>query len=55
MSARQAGTNARQAGVGRLVLTHLWPGVDPEASRSEAEEAFGGPVELAEVGKRFQP
>jgi ribonuclease BN (tRNA processing enzyme) len=55
MSARQAGVNAREAGVGRLVLTHLWPGVDPASSQAEGEDAFGAPVELVEVGKRFEP
>lgn len=53
MSARQAGLNARQAGVGRLVLTHLWPGVDREAARSEAAAAFGAPVDVAEIGRTF--
>jgi ribonuclease BN (tRNA processing enzyme) len=53
MSARQAGLNAREAGVGRLVLTHLWPGVDREAARSEATAAFGAPVEMAEIGRTF--
>jgi ribonuclease BN (tRNA processing enzyme) len=28
-SARDAGRNATMAGVGDLVLTHLWPGTDP--------------------------
>lgn len=53
MSARQAGLNARDAGVRRLVLTHLWPGVDRDAARAEAAAAFGGPVELAEIGREF--
>lgn len=53
MSARQAGLNAREAGAARLVITHLWPGVDREAARTEAAAAFGGPVELAEIGKTF--
>ena len=55
LSARQAGTRGREAAVGRLVLTHLWPGVDPEAARAEAEAAFGAPVELASMGRRFEP
>ena len=41
----------RAAGVPRLLLTHLWPEVDPEASL-EASEAFGGPVEIAITNER---
>jgi ribonuclease BN (tRNA processing enzyme) len=55
MSARQAGTNAREAGAGRLVLTHLWARIDRDAARAEAGEAFGAPVEMAAIGERFEP
>jgi ribonuclease BN (tRNA processing enzyme) len=54
MSARQAGTTARQAGVDRLVITHLAPGTDRVAAESEAEAAFGGPVEVAVAGARYE-
>ncbi|MBW3615321.1 MAG: MBL fold metallo-hydrolase [Actinobacteria bacterium] len=47
MSARQAGASARAAGAARLVLTHLQPATDPDASRAEGAEAFGGAVEVA--------
>lgn len=47
MSARQAGTTARAAGVGRLLITHIWPIVDPGDSVAEATAAFGAPVEHA--------
>ncbi len=53
MSAREAATLARAAGVGRLVLTHLVPGSDPDAHRAEAEAAYGGPVEVALPGRTF--
>ena len=53
LSARQAGSTARAAGAGRLVLTHLWSTLDPEQSRGEASQAFGGPVEVASVGARY--
>lgn len=54
LSARQAGRSGRDAGVGSLILTHLWPTLDPERSRAEGSEAFGAPVEVAEVGRRFE-
>ena len=39
-SALEVGRQAAQAGAGRLLLTHLWPGTDPEASRAAASRAF---------------
>jgi ribonuclease BN (tRNA processing enzyme) len=53
MSGREAGESARRAGVGRLVITHLWPTSDPGDHLREASEAFGGPVEVAEVNRRY--
>jgi ribonuclease BN (tRNA processing enzyme) len=50
LSARQAGRAAREARAHRLVLTHIWPQVDPEASAAEGSEAFGEPVTLAVPG-----
>jgi ribonuclease BN (tRNA processing enzyme) len=47
LSARQAGEAARAAGAKHLVLTHLWPTVDPIASVDEGSEAFGRAVMLA--------
>lgn len=47
LSASAAGAVAREAGVGRLLLTHLSPMLDPDRSVSEAAAAFGGPVEWA--------
>ena len=41
LSARQAGEAARDAGARRLMLTHLWPTLDPVASVEEGSEAFG--------------
>ncbi len=54
LSAAQAGALARDAGVGRLVLTHLVPGLDPEAQRAAAAGAYGGPVEVAVTGGDYR-
>jgi ribonuclease BN (tRNA processing enzyme) len=47
LSARQAGEAARAAKARRLMLTHLWPMLDPVASVEEGSEAFGRAVTLA--------
>jgi ribonuclease BN (tRNA processing enzyme) len=52
LSARQAGEAARAAGARRLMLTHLWPGLDPTASVVEGSEAFGRDVLLAAPNQR---
>jgi len=49
-SARQAAVQAAQAGVGRLLLTHLWPGTSPAAAERAAALAFPGDIALAESG-----
>ena len=54
LSARQAGSTAKAAGAGRLVLTHLWSEHDPEQLRRDGAAAFGGPVEVATVGARYE-
>lgn len=46
-SARQAGQHASAAGVGRLLLTHLQPGTDPDAAVDAAREGFPGEVGVA--------
>jgi ribonuclease BN (tRNA processing enzyme) len=50
LSARQAGTAAREAAVQRLILTHLWPFIDHDESVTEGSEAFGAAVTLATPG-----
>src|SRR5262249_38695774 len=47
LSARQAGEAARAAQAKRLMLTHLWPTIDPVASVEEGSEAFGKSVTRA--------
>ncbi|MBN2112551.1 MAG: MBL fold metallo-hydrolase [Acidimicrobiia bacterium] len=54
LSAAAAGALARQAGVRRLLLTHLAPMLDPARSVAEAAEAFGGPVEWAVPGMEVE-
>jgi ribonuclease BN (tRNA processing enzyme) len=53
LSAREAAERAARAGAGRLVLTHIVPGFDPEAHRDEAVTAYGGPVDVARSGSVF--
>jgi ribonuclease BN (tRNA processing enzyme) len=50
LSARQAGSLARAVGAGRLMLTHVVPGIDPGEQQAGAEAAYGGPVALATDG-----
>jgi len=50
LTAREAGGFAAEAGAGRLMLTHFWPGRDRETSRIQAAEAFGAEPILAREG-----
>jgi ribonuclease BN (tRNA processing enzyme) len=54
LSGRQAGQLAARLGVGRLVITHVSPGVDDEEQVRDAAAAFSGPVDLARTGATFQ-
>lgn len=47
LTAHEAGSAAREAGASRLILTHLWPQLDPLESVREGTEAFGEPITLA--------
>jgi hypothetical protein len=49
-SARQAGHQAAQAGVARLLLTHLWPGTHPAGTLDAASQTFSGHTTIAETG-----
>lgn len=53
LSARQAGKFARDAGVERLVITHVLPTGSPSAAAAEAGDAYGAPVEVAEPHRTF--
>ena len=54
LTAREAGLIGKKARAKRLVLTHLKFDLDREASRKQAEEGFGAPVEVAEPGAAFE-
>jgi ribonuclease BN (tRNA processing enzyme) len=50
MSSRQAAEHARDAGVARLVLTHILPTHDKAESIRQAAAAFDGPIDAAVEG-----
>lgn len=50
LSGAEAGAMAKAAGVGRLVVTHIRPSVQPGNVVAQAAAAFGGPVEQATPG-----
>jgi ribonuclease BN (tRNA processing enzyme) len=50
MFAAEAGKAASAAGVGRLLLTHVWPTLDGDRAVEEAAAEFDGPVDLAYEG-----
>ena len=54
MWAREAGRLAAEAGVERLVLTHVWATLDPDDAVREAAEEFDGPVEAAIEGAKYK-
>ncbi|MGP4016656.1 MBL fold metallo-hydrolase [Saccharopolyspora sp. 5N708] len=49
-TARQAGAYAAEAEVGRLVLAHLWPGVEPAAAEQSARATCTGRIDVATPG-----
>ncbi|HUE25264.1 MAG TPA: MBL fold metallo-hydrolase [Solirubrobacteraceae bacterium] len=51
LTARQAGTYANRADVGKLVLTHLVPGNSRDDARAEAASAFRGALDIATAGQ----
>jgi ribonuclease BN (tRNA processing enzyme) len=54
LSSRQAADSARAADAGRLVLTHLVPGRDPDDAMAEAADRFPGPIDVATTGAVFE-
>lgn len=53
LSAHEAGAAARAARARRLMITHLWPRLDPQAMTEEAAESFGAAVTLAAPHQRI--
>jgi ribonuclease BN (tRNA processing enzyme) len=49
-SARDAARQAAEADAVRLVLTHLWPGTDPDDATRAAREHYAGPLDVARQG-----
>jgi ribonuclease BN (tRNA processing enzyme) len=54
LTASEAGAAAREAGVERLVLTHLLPGSNHDVARDHAARAFGRDVEIATIHARYE-
>lgn len=53
LTAGEAAALAGRAGVGRLLLTHLFPGYDPGDVLAEARAQGKGRIELAEEGRTY--
>ena len=53
LSGVQAGRVAAEAGVGRLLLTHIAPWTDRDAVLAEARGQFGGPVDVVNQGDTY--
>jgi ribonuclease BN (tRNA processing enzyme) len=54
LTPHEAGEHARQAGVKRVVLTHISDELDATWARTQASRAFDGPVEVAEDGAVYE-
>lgn len=53
LKATEAGEIARQAGVKRMLLTHIWHQLDPLRSVAEVGTVYDGPVAAAQDGKTY--
>lgn len=54
LTSKQAAAAAAEAGVRRLLLTHIWPTFDPRQILVEAGEVFAGEIELAREGMQIE-
>jgi ribonuclease BN (tRNA processing enzyme) len=50
LTASEAGEHARAAGAKRLLLVHISDELDASSAKAAAEDAFGGPVQVAAGG-----
>ena len=53
MWAGEAGAVAAQANAKRVLLTHVWPTIEPEEAVSEAAQEYKGDLSAAVEGKRY--
>ena len=54
LTGTEGGRVAAEAGVRRLVLTHVPPWFDPQDALAEAVAVYGGPIELARPGAVYE-
>lgn len=54
LTAEEAGAHGRDAGVGRVVLTHISDELDQEQAREQAAAVFDGSVEVAREGAVYE-
>ncbi|MGW4030419.1 MBL fold metallo-hydrolase [Streptomyces sp. NPDC004838] len=54
LNGREAGAQARRAGVGRLVLTHIPPWTDGGRNLADARAVYDGPAEIAAAGAVYE-
>ena len=54
MTPEDAGEHARDAGVKRVVITHISDELDHDDAQRRASEAFGAPVEVAAEGASYE-
>lgn len=54
LDGRDVGRIGREAGAGRLLLTHLLMGFDPDATVAAARAEFHGPIEFVWPGSRVR-
>ena len=54
LTPEEAGEHAKEAGVERVVITHISDELGDDWAREEAERGFGGPVEIAHEGATYE-